>query len=41
MHSVSDIPTAIEFGRFSILPRRRELLADDQPVELGGARSMR
>jgi DNA-binding winged helix-turn-helix (wHTH) protein len=25
----------IEFGRFRILPRRRELLADGQPVELG------
>ena len=36
MHSVSDIPTAIEFGRFRILPHRRELLADNQPVELGG-----
>ena len=36
MHSVSDIPTAIDFGRFRILPHRRELLADNQPVELGG-----
>jgi predicted ATPase/DNA-binding winged helix-turn-helix (wHTH) protein len=36
MHSVSDIPPAIDFGRFRILPHRRELLADSQPVELGG-----
>jgi predicted ATPase/DNA-binding winged helix-turn-helix (wHTH) protein len=36
MHSVSDIQTAIDFGRFRVLPRRRELLADNQPVELGG-----
>jgi predicted ATPase/DNA-binding winged helix-turn-helix (wHTH) protein len=36
MHSVSDIPTAIEFGRFRIVPRRRELLVDTKPVELGG-----
>jgi predicted ATPase/DNA-binding winged helix-turn-helix (wHTH) protein len=28
--------SAIEFGRFKILPHRRELLADGQPVELGG-----
>jgi predicted ATPase/DNA-binding winged helix-turn-helix (wHTH) protein len=28
--------SAIEFGRFEILPHRRELLADGAPVELGG-----
>jgi predicted ATPase/DNA-binding winged helix-turn-helix (wHTH) protein len=27
---------AIEFGRFSILPHRRELLAEGQPLDLGG-----
>lgn len=26
----------IEFGRFTLLPYRRELLADGQPIELGG-----
>ena len=26
----------IEFGRFTLLPHRRELLADGQPIELGG-----
>jgi predicted ATPase/DNA-binding winged helix-turn-helix (wHTH) protein len=29
------MPTAVDFGRFRILPHRRELLADNQPVELG------
>src|SRR6202045_236316 len=29
-------PAAIEFGRFSVLPHRRELLADGRPLELGG-----
>src|ERR1700720_4426237 len=29
-------PAAIEFGRFSVLPHRRELLVDGRPVELGG-----
>ncbi len=28
-------PAAIAFGRFRVLPHRRELLADDRPVELG------
>src|SRR6202040_4486090 len=30
------VPAAIEFGRFSVLPHRRELLAEGQPLELGG-----
>src|SRR6202047_2004790 len=29
-------PAAIEFGRFSVLPHRRELLAEGRPLELGG-----
>src|SRR3984957_1607358 len=29
-------PAAIEFCRFSVLPQRRELLAEGRPVELGG-----
>ena len=29
-------PAAIEFGRFSVLPHRRELFADGRPLELGG-----
>src|ERR1700686_4991759 len=29
-------PAAIDFGRFSVLPHRRELLAEGRPVELGG-----
>src|ERR1700681_780067 len=29
-------PAAIEFGRFSVLPHRRELLAEGQALDLGG-----
>jgi non-specific serine/threonine protein kinase len=29
-------PAAIEFGRFSVLPHRRELLVEGRPLELGG-----
>jgi DNA-binding winged helix-turn-helix (wHTH) protein len=32
----SDAPAIIEFGHFSILPHRRQLLADGQPMRLGG-----
>ena len=32
-HSTTSV---IVFGRFKLVPHRRELLADDQPVELGG-----
>src|ERR1700737_436805 len=32
----ADTPAAIEFGRFSVLPRRREVLAEGQPLALGG-----
>jgi predicted ATPase/DNA-binding winged helix-turn-helix (wHTH) protein len=32
----SDLPTSVEFGRFRVLPYRRELLANGQPVKLGG-----
>src|ERR1700737_2378280 len=31
-----DTPATIEFGRFSVLPRRREVLAEGQPRALGG-----
>jgi DNA-binding winged helix-turn-helix (wHTH) protein len=34
MIPVTVAPTAIEFGRFRVLPHRRELLADNRPVEL-------
>jgi predicted ATPase/DNA-binding winged helix-turn-helix (wHTH) protein len=30
------MPTEVDFGRFRVLPHRRELLADNLPVELGG-----
>src|ERR1700732_2411731 len=31
-----DTPATIEFGRFSVLPRRREVLAEGQPLARGG-----
>jgi DNA-binding winged helix-turn-helix (wHTH) protein len=34
--SVSEVPASVEFGRFRILPHRREILADGRPIELGG-----
>src|SRR5712692_972916 len=36
MEPVSNTPAAIEFGRFTVLPHRRELLSEGWPVELGG-----
>ena len=36
MDPASVAPAAIEFGRFRVLPHRRELLADGRPMELGG-----
>jgi predicted ATPase/DNA-binding winged helix-turn-helix (wHTH) protein len=36
MDLASETPAIIEFGHFRIVPHRRELLADDRPVKLGG-----
>src|ERR1700704_2784588 len=36
MDSVIDAPTAVDFGRFRVLLHRRQVLADNRPVELGG-----
>src|SRR5215471_9231077 len=36
MDSAPGAPTSFEFGRFRILPRDREVLADGRPVQLGG-----
>ena len=36
MDPASETPAGIAFGRFRLLPHRRELLADGQPVKLGG-----
>jgi DNA-binding winged helix-turn-helix (wHTH) protein len=36
MDSRSKTPTAIDFGRFRVLPRRREVLAEGLSLELGG-----
>ena len=29
-------PAAIEFGRFRVLPHRREVLAEGRPLDVGG-----
>src|SRR5216110_661069 len=31
-----DAPVIVEFGRFRVVPHRRELLADGRPIKLGG-----
>jgi predicted ATPase/DNA-binding winged helix-turn-helix (wHTH) protein len=36
MTTASGVPAGIAFGRFLLLPHRRELFADGQPVKLGG-----
>ena len=33
---MSEAPASVEFGRFRILPHRREVLAGGRPIELGG-----
>src|SRR5882724_2775893 len=32
----ADAPAAIEFGRFSVLPHRRELIAEGRPLDIAG-----
>ncbi len=36
MNATADPPLGLTFGRFRVLPDRRELLADGRPVKLGG-----
>jgi predicted ATPase/DNA-binding winged helix-turn-helix (wHTH) protein len=36
MDASPDTSESITFGRFRLLPHRRELLADDEPIKLGG-----
>jgi DNA-binding winged helix-turn-helix (wHTH) protein len=36
MDHASDAPVIFEFGRFRVVPHRRELLADGRPIKLGG-----
>ena len=36
MDPASETPTSVAFGRFRVLPHRRELLADGRPIKLGG-----
>src|ERR1700730_12546406 len=32
----ADLPASVGFGRFRVLPRRREMIADGKPIKLGG-----
>jgi len=36
MRAAFEAPAGIAFGRFLLLPHRRELLADGRPIKLGG-----
>jgi DNA-binding winged helix-turn-helix (wHTH) protein len=36
MDPPSEAPASFAFGRFRILPRHREVLADGRPLQLGG-----
>jgi DNA-binding winged helix-turn-helix (wHTH) protein len=36
MNPASDAPAGVAFGRFRVLPHRREILAEAQPIKLGG-----
>src|SRR3984893_15338661 len=36
MDAASEAPASVAFGRFRVLPHRRELLADGRPIKLGG-----
>jgi DNA-binding response OmpR family regulator len=36
MDPLSEAPASLGFGRFRILPQRREVLDDGQPMQLGG-----
>lgn len=36
MDSASGSSAGIAFGRFQVLPHRRELLADGEPISIGG-----
>src|SRR5712672_1529528 len=36
MDTASEPTASVAFGRFRVLPHRRELLADGRPIELGG-----
>src|SRR5258705_11194894 len=36
MDAASEAAASVAFGRFRVLPHRRELLADGRPIKLGG-----
>jgi DNA-binding winged helix-turn-helix (wHTH) protein len=33
---IADLPASIGFGRFRVLPHRREMIADGKPIKVGG-----
>src|SRR6516225_5815099 len=35
MENRFEVPAGFDFGRYAIFPRRREILADGRPMELG------
>jgi hypothetical protein len=40
MDPASEPPASVEFGRFRVLPQRRELFADGRPLKLAHAPSI-
>src|SRR6202048_1710214 len=36
MAARADLPASVGFGRFRVLPHRREMTADGKPIKLGG-----
>jgi DNA-binding winged helix-turn-helix (wHTH) protein len=36
MDPATEPPASVTFGRFRVLPHRRELLVDGRPIKLGG-----
>ena len=36
MNPASAAPAGVAFGRFRVVPHRREVLADGKPIKLGG-----
>jgi DNA-binding winged helix-turn-helix (wHTH) protein len=33
---IAGLPASIGFGRFRVLPHRREMIADGKPIKVGG-----
>jgi DNA-binding winged helix-turn-helix (wHTH) protein len=32
----ADLPASVGFGRFQVLPHRREMMTDGKPIKVGG-----